>query len=172
MKAVITAFARIRESIVGMAGLAIVLFWVLVAVFADIISPFDPLQQISPLATPGTEVEGGVLILGADFLGRDILSRIVHGTRTIMLWAPLATGSALMVGIVLGLVGGFYGGRVDDVISFTANMILAFPVLCVVDFNYRRIGTIGGFHCCRHHFCIITGGVSYRARGGVDDSQP
>ena len=78
MKAVITAFARIRESIVGMAGLAIVLFWVLVAVFADIISPFDPLQQISPLATPGTEVEGGVLILGADFLGRDILSRIVH----------------------------------------------------------------------------------------------
>ena len=52
MKAVITAFARIRESIVGMAGLAIVLFWVLVAVFADIISPFDPLQQISPLATP------------------------------------------------------------------------------------------------------------------------
>ena len=69
MKAVITAFARIRESIVGMAGLAIVLFWVLVAVFADIISPFDPLQQISPLATPGTEVEGGVLILGATFWG-------------------------------------------------------------------------------------------------------
>lgn len=143
MKSVITAFARIRESIVGMAGLTIVLFWVLVAIFADIISPFDPLQQISPLATPGTEVEGGVLILGADFLGRDILSRIVHGTRTIMLWAPLATGSALMVGIVFGLVGGFYGGRVDDFISFTANMILAFPVLVLLILVIGVLGQSG-----------------------------
>ncbi|MBE8158745.1 MAG: ABC transporter permease, partial [Betaproteobacteria bacterium] len=54
-------FARIRESAIGMAGFAVVVFWLLVAVFADLIAPFDPLQQIAPLAKPGTEAEGGVL---------------------------------------------------------------------------------------------------------------
>lgn len=134
---------RLRESFVGMAGFAIVLFWVLVAVAADIIAPFDPLRQIAPLAQPGTEAEGGVLYLGADFLGRDILSRIIHGTRTIMLWAPAATASAFVVGIAFGLVGGYYGGRVDDIISFTANMILAFPVLVLLILIIGILGQSG-----------------------------
>lgn len=134
---------RLRESVIGMVGFAIVVFWVLVALFADIISPFDPLQQISPLAKPGKEVEGGIMYLGADFLGRDILSRVIHGTRTIMLWAPAATASAFIVGIVLGLVGGYYGGRVDDLISFTANMILAFPVLVLLILVIGILGQSG-----------------------------
>lgn len=123
---------RIRESVVGTIGVLIVLFWVLVAVFANAIAPFDPLAQIQPLAKPGTVVEGGVMWLGSDFLGRDILSRIIHGTRTVMLWAPLATGAAYVVGVCLGLLGGFYGGRTDDVISFIANLVLAFPVLVLL----------------------------------------
>lgn len=123
---------RLRESVVGTVGALIILFWVFVAVFADLISPFDPLAQIQPLAKPGTEVEGGTMWLGADFLGRDILSRIIHGTRTVMLWAPLATGAAYVVGICFGLLGGYYGKRVDDVISFVANLILAFPVLVLL----------------------------------------
>ncbi|MGI9338047.1 MAG: ABC transporter permease [Gammaproteobacteria bacterium] len=139
----LSAFLRLRESFIGMLGFGIVLFWLLVAVFADIVAPFDPLRQISPLAAPGTSAEGGVLYLGADFLGRDILSRIVHGTRTIMLWAPLATASAFCVGVFLGLVGGYYGGRVDDVISFVANMILAFPVLVVLILIIGILGQSG-----------------------------
>ncbi len=136
-------FARIRESAIGMAGFAVVVFWLLVAVFADLIAPFDPLQQIAPLAKPGTEAEGGVLVMGADFLGRDILSRIIHGTRTIMLWAPLATASAFAVGIMFGLAGGYYGGRVDDIISFIANMILAFPVLVLLILIIGILGQSG-----------------------------
>ena len=61
-----------------------------------------------------------------------MLSRIIHGTRTVMIWAPIATGCAYIVGIMLGLVGGYYGGRIDEVISFFANMILAFPVLVLL----------------------------------------
>lgn len=134
---------RLRESVIGMVGFAIVLFWVLVAVFADVIAPFDPLRHIAPLAKPGAETDAGVLIMGADFTGRDILSRIIHGTRTIMLWAPLATASAFAVGIVLGLVGGYYGGRTDDVISFLANMILAFPVLVLLILIIGILGQSG-----------------------------
>ena len=134
---------RLRESFIAMLGFGIVLFWVLVAVFADLVSPFDPLAQISPMAKPGTAAEGGVLYFGADFLGRDILSRIIHGTRTIMLWAPLATASAFAVGIIFGLAGGYYGGRVDDAISFVANMILAFPVLVLLILIIGVLGQSG-----------------------------
>ena len=134
---------RLRESVIAMLGFGIVLFWVLVAVFADWVAPFDPLVQISPMAEPGTAAEGGVLYLGADFLGRDILSRIIHGTRTIMLWAPLATASAFAVGIIFGLAGGYYGGRVDDAISFVANMILAFPVLVLLILIIGVLGQSG-----------------------------
>jgi len=131
MKALAAIF-RIRESKVGLVGALIVLFWFLVAVFADVIAPFDPLVQIKPNALPGTAVDGGTLWLGADNLGRDLLSRIIYGTQTVMLWAPVATACAYAVGIVFGLFGGYYGGLVDDIISFFANMILAFPVLVLL----------------------------------------
>ena len=143
MKNVLQIFLRLRESVIALIGFSIVLFWLLIAIFADVISPFDPLQQIAPLAKPGTEVDGGTLLLGADFLGRDILSRIIHGTRTIMLWAPLATISAFMVGIIFGLIGGYHGGRIDDVISFFANMILAYPVLVLLILVIGVLGQSG-----------------------------
>ncbi|MGU9952162.1 MAG: ABC transporter permease [Gammaproteobacteria bacterium WSBS_2016_MAG_OTU1] len=144
MRNTLVTFGRLRESIVGSVGFAIVVFWVLVAIFADVIAPFDPLQQIAPLAKPGAVSEGGgILYLGADFLGRDILSRIIHGTRTIMLWAPLATAAALISGIVLGLTGGYYGGRIDDIISFIANMILAYPVLVLLILLIGILGQSG-----------------------------
>lgn len=123
---------RIRESGVGMIGIAICLFWVLVAVFAGVLAPFDPLVTIAPMAKPGTEVEAGILWMGGDFLGRDIMSRIIHGARTVLIWAPIATATAYSVGIVFGLTAGYYGGWVDEVLSFIANMILAFPVLVLL----------------------------------------
>ncbi len=143
MKKSLAAVLRIRESGVGVAGASICLFWAFVAVFADVISPFDPLQQLSPLASPGEAVEGGTMLLGADFLGRDILSRIIHGTRTVFIWAPIATASAYFVGVIFGLVGGYYGGWLDDVISFVANIILAFPVLILLILIISLLGPSG-----------------------------
>ena len=134
---------RLRESVIGTIGALICLFWALVAVFAGVISPFDPYDQIAPLAAPGAETEKGVMLLGADFLGRDILSRIIHGSRTVLIWAPVATASAYAVGIVFGLVGGFYGGWTDDVISFIANIILAFPVLILLILIISLLGPSG-----------------------------
>ena len=139
----LASLARLRESPVGMVGAAICVFWALAAMFANIIAPFDPYEQIAPLAAPGFETEKGVMILGADFLGRDILSRIVYGARTVLIWSPLATASAYLVGVVFGLVGGYYGGWVDDGLSFVANIILAFPVLILLILIISLLGPSG-----------------------------
>jgi len=128
------AVLLLRESPVGMIGGGICAFWVLVALFAPLIAPFDPLATIQPMAMPMTEsargeTAGQVFLLGTDHLGRDILSRIIYGSRTVMIYAPLATFCAYLVGILMGLPGGYFRGWVDAVLSFVANVILSFPVL-------------------------------------------
>ncbi len=75
---------------------------------------------------PGT---GTVFLLGGDHLARDVFSRLVHGARIVLTIAPAATLIALLVGISLGLPAGYFGGRVDTVLSFLANLVLAFPVI-------------------------------------------
>jgi len=127
------AILLLRESKVGMVGAAICLFWVLVALFAPLVAPFDPLATMQPMALPGAAYakseSGEIFLLGTDHLGRDILSRIIYGSRTVMIYAPLATVCAYLVGILMGLPGGYFRGWVDAVLSFVANVILSFPVL-------------------------------------------
>ena len=118
---------------VGIAGVVICLFWLFTAIFAPVISPFNPLAQIPVMkdALPGTIVPdgGGLYLFGGDKLARDVFSRMVYGSRIVMVIAPLATAFALMVGITLGLPAGYYGGRIDSFLSFLANLVLAFPVI-------------------------------------------
>jgi ABC-type dipeptide/oligopeptide/nickel transport system permease subunit len=127
---VLKGMALIRESAVGMIGLGLVVFWVVVALLADVISPYPPNATIMPLAMPGTEApDGGIFWLGTDHIGRDILSRVIHGSRRVLIFAPLATFCAYIVGIPMGLAAGYRRGMTDDVLSFLANIILSFPVL-------------------------------------------
>lgn len=127
----IKSFALLRESNVGMVGITLVLFWVLIAIFAPLIAPFDPLATLQPMAKPGTEyLKGdGTFWLGTDHLGRDILSRIMYGSRTVLIYAPLATFCAYVVGIMMGLAAGYHLGWWDVVLSRISDIILSFPVL-------------------------------------------
>jgi len=135
------AVALLRESVVGMIGLGLIVFWVLMAIFADVLSPFPPNATILPLAAPGTAApDGGVFWLGTDHIGRDILSRIIHGSRTVLLYGPLATFCAYAVGIPMGLAAGYRRGTTDDVLSFIANVILSFPVLVLYVIIIATIG--------------------------------
>ena len=68
-------------------------------------------------------------MFGGDKLARDVFSRMVYGSQIVLIIAPAATAFALMVGITLGLPAGYYGGRIDTVLSFLANLVLAFPVI-------------------------------------------
>ncbi|WP_425100661.1 ABC transporter permease [Tropicibacter sp. S64] len=132
-------YGKLFDSTIGMIGFALVMFWVYTAVFTgvfDLISTHDPLAQIAAMKNkgPGTPVTGaeGVYpyyLLGGDNLARDVFSRMVKGSLVVMAIAPLATLFAFMVGITLGLPAGYYGGRLDMVLSFAANLILAFPVI-------------------------------------------
>ena len=118
-----------------MVGAALVVFWVLMAIFAPLLSPCDPNATIMPFAKPGTPIPTpdtcwtGTFWLGTDNIGRDILSRIIWGSRTVLTWAPIAAFTAYAVGIVMGLAAGYYRGWLDDLLSAIANIILAFPVL-------------------------------------------
>ena len=127
-------YGRLFDSPIGMVGLVLVLFWVLTAIFADMIITFDPLDQLSGMKNkkpgwPVRDVEGAFYLLGGDNLARDIFSRVVMGSRTVLSVAPAATIFAFMVGITLCLPAGYYGQRFDTVLSFIANGVLAFPVI-------------------------------------------
>ena len=69
------------------------------------------------------------ICLAVTNLARDVFSRVVHGARSVMIIAPFATLFAFMVGVTLGLPAGYFGGRMDTVLSFLANLVLAFPVI-------------------------------------------
>ncbi|MEP1207522.1 MAG: ABC transporter permease [Rhizobiaceae bacterium] len=127
-------YGKLFDSPIGMAGLVLVLFWVLTAIFADQIATFDALDQLSGMKNkkpgwPVTDQEGRHYLLGGDNLARDVFSRMVYGSREVLIIAPAATLFAFMVGITLGLPAGFYGGRTDTILSFVANLVLAFPVI-------------------------------------------
>ena len=132
-------YGKLFDSTVGMIGFALVMFWVFTAMFTglfDLIATHDPLSQVSGLknklpgvAMPDAEAPYPNYLLGGDNLARDIFSRMVHGSVIVVAIAPLATIFAFMVGITLGLPAGYFGGRLDTVLSFIANLILAFPVI-------------------------------------------
>ncbi len=129
-------YGKLFDSPIGMIGFAIVMFWVFTAVFADMITTHDPLAQVSGMknkvpgtATPESAEIYAFYLLGGDNLARDVFSRMVSGAQTVIAIAPLATAFAFMVGITLGLPAAYFGGRLDTLLTFLANLILAFPVI-------------------------------------------
>lgn len=115
---------RFQRSRLAVAGGLILLVMVLGALLAPWIAPQDPFEQapVERLAPPG-----GKYLLGADHLGRDILSRILHGGRNSLTVGLIAVGIGLTVGTALGLTSAFYGRLVDTVIMRCMDVLLAFP---------------------------------------------
>jgi peptide/nickel transport system permease protein len=130
-------YGKLFDSPVGMIGFGIVMFWVFTALFADQIVTFGAVDQFSGMKNkvPGTPLANaeagqfGWFLFGGDHLARDVFSRMVMGAREVLKIAPAATLFAFMVGITLGVPAGYFGGRLDTVLSFIANLVLAFPVI-------------------------------------------
>jgi len=145
----VRSFALLRESWVGMIGTGLVLFWVIVAILAPLLAPFDPNATIVPFQKMGTHFAGndtvppGTFWLGTDQLGRDILSRVIYGSQTVLIYAPLATLSAYTVGILMGLAAGYFRGWIDDLLSRISDIILSFPVLVLYIIIIATIGASG-----------------------------
>lgn len=126
-------YGHVVGSGVGFAGLLLVGFWLFAAIFARKIELFDPLGQIAELqfARPGAiDPHSGLpYLFGGDKLARDVFGRVIAGARIVLIIAPLATLLALSAGIMLGLPAGYFGGRIDALLSFLTNLVLAFPII-------------------------------------------
>ena len=110
----------------GAFGLSLTAFLVIVAVGAPYISPFDPLVVRS-----GQELKSpfGKYLLGTDQYGRDILSRIIWGTRVSLAVGLVAVSFGALIGAGTGLIGGYWGGRIEALLSRIWDTILAFPAI-------------------------------------------
>lgn len=118
---------RLGDSPVAMMGAGLIVFWAVVAILAPWIAPHDPIViDYEALLDPRPN---RVYLLGTDQLGRDILSRIIWGARTVLIVAPTAVFSAYVVGCTMGSVAAYYGGWIDDLLSRLSDVIMAFPVL-------------------------------------------
>jgi len=128
----------LKESPVGIVGAFLVLFWISVAILAPLISPHDPNESnMDALADPGMSA---VNWLGTDNQGRDILSRIIWGSRTVLAVAPVAVLVAYAIGCFFGLLAGYYRGWVDQVINRVADIILSFPAIVLYIIVIMRLG--------------------------------
>lgn len=115
---------RLRRSKTAMAGLGIVALLLLVAVFANVIAPYSPTQTTPVSISPPTWKN----IMGTDLLGRDLFSRVVHGSRVSIYVGVVSILLAIFIGIPLGTVAGFYGGHIDNLIMRCMDVMLAFPI--------------------------------------------
>ena len=116
----------------GIVGLAIVVALVLAALLADVIAPHPPNEQYrdATLKAPSLQPIGGhVFVLGTDPVGRDVLSRLIHGTRLSLVIGLVSVGLSLTGGVLLGLAAGFYRGGIEFTIMRLMDIMLALPSL-------------------------------------------
>lgn len=134
------ALRRLRQNKMAMAGLLFLGFLVIVAIFAPLIAPHNPVQ--TDVANAGTYRKAAWLSdpnplrtgswdypLGTDSIGRDVFSRLVYGTRVSLVVGFIPMVVILFIGVPLGLVAGYTGGRVDNLLMRLTDVVYAFPAL-------------------------------------------
>jgi len=123
------ALAGIRRDRLALLGAAIVVLVVLAALLAPLIAPFPHDAGTATNPVDGLLTPGGRHLFGTDEVGRDVLSRVLYGARTSLRIAVEVIAIAILVGMPLGVVAGYVGGLVDDVIMRVTDVFLAFPAL-------------------------------------------
>jgi len=123
---------KMRHLRLGVIGAILTIILILTAFFAPIFAPHDPYeQQIESRLLPPFWIEGGLsqFPLGTDHLGRDLLSRIMYGSRVSLSVGIAAVILQVIIGVILGLLAGYCGGKVDSIISFMVNVMMGFPFI-------------------------------------------
>lgn len=125
-KRILRRFVRYKP---GLAGLGIIILLVMLAVFAPWIAPYSPEEINTPLrgASPSSDYW-----LGNDDIGRDILSRLIYGSRIALIVGVGATAIAVTIGVTVGALAGYFGGKVDFILSRLVDTLMAFPLLALL----------------------------------------
>jgi peptide/nickel transport system permease protein len=122
----IPLLAEVLERPLGVLGFIILICLIIVIIFAPLVAPYDYATQDIPNRLQGPSL---TYWLGTDHLGRDIFSRLVYGSRTALFTAIPSVSIALVVGTILGLISGYAGGFIDDIIIVLIDSLKAFPSL-------------------------------------------
>jgi oligopeptide transport system permease protein len=128
------AFYRLRRNKAAMFGIVVIIIAGILAIFAPWIAPYDPVVQntklnnMDPIFT-GTQYTNARYFLGSDELGRDILSRLIWSARVSMVVGFIPTALIFVIGVSLGMLAGFYGGWVDNLLMRFTDIVYAFPDL-------------------------------------------
>jgi len=119
-------FRRLAKDPMGLIGLVIVISFITIALFADILAPYDPakINILSKLQGPSLEY-----LLGTDQLGRDTLSRLIHGAQIALMVAAISIGVAVVIGSILGLIAGYGPSWLDFIIMLLFDTIRSYPVI-------------------------------------------
>lgn len=121
-------FRHLSGQAVGLIGIALVTLFVLLSIAAPLLSPFDPIAQPAERLQPPDRLHW----LGTDEFGRDILSRIIYGSRVSLQVGVISVGIALVIGGALGLVAGYYRGWIDSVTGRLVDIMFAFPAIILI----------------------------------------
>lgn len=112
----------------GAVGAAIILIMVLAAIFAGVVAPYGPQDgEFTGLPTPPS----GTHLLGTDSFGRDVLSRLIYGSQTALLVGFSSSIVGSTIGLVLGVVGAYFGGKVDELIQRLMDVLISFPLVVI-----------------------------------------
>ena len=135
---------QIRESIstvlasrTAIVGLVIVLLWAAIAIFAPLVTRYDPLAQDYKHLDQAPTAQH---ILGTDDLGRDVWSRVAFGARTILTLGPISVLAAFILGAALGLIAGYYGGWLDETVMRVLDALMAFPTILLYMIIISAVG--------------------------------
>ena len=120
------AWKRLRKNKLAMLGLSIVILLILIAIFAPLISPYDPISRIKEDSSLGPSINH---LFGTDLLGRDIFSRVIYGSRISIEVGVIAVGISVIIGLFFGALSGYFGGISDAVIMRVADIFFAFPYI-------------------------------------------
>ncbi len=126
----VTGAKAVRQALlrhkIALMGMAIALFLVLIAVFAPLLSPYDPNEQDLYHVLEGPS---GEHLLGTDDVGRDLLSRVIYGSRTTLFMGAVTTLLSALIGVSLGLVAGYKGGATDSIVMRLTDTFMCMPAL-------------------------------------------
>ncbi len=124
------AWRRFRANRIAVVGLIVIILLVLMAIFAPYIAPYDPITDIFRGMRGVGPMPGHPF--GFDHLGRDLLSRVIYGSRVALLVGMIATLISVTIGVLVGAISGFFGGWTDSILSRIVDTLMAFPLIALL----------------------------------------
>ncbi|MGQ9845729.1 MAG: ABC transporter permease, partial [Caldisericia bacterium] len=132
----------LKKNKTAMIGLFIISVLIIVAILANVISPFDPYSQsLKDRLQPGFWKDNSVNILGTDEFGRDILSRIIYGSRVSLTVGFIAVIIGVLIGSIFGILSGYFGGWIDSVVMRGVDVMFSLPSILLAIVIMAILGT-------------------------------